>query len=435
MTFFDAAVQILKDSNRPLHYKKITELAISKSMLSHVGKTPDVLMEAKLSEEASKTTAPVVVKIRPGVFALAASARSKPILKSNPSVTLGEPEKPEEKRARSSSTEATAEPGESQPSQVANDVDSGGRGRQKRRRRRSRGGKSSDGGSQRRGATAESARTQETAPSPEPETEPAREPAESLAPEQPEDRISRAAIDTLQRLKRPISGEKLAQRLSRSLGSKVSPPLVEQALEDLNLRRIESGRRPPFLRRVDGWSLTDKELGADMVKGHDALQASYDHIAADTASALATTIAGFDHDAAEALVRATLVGLGFETVLIERPERCTVFKASAARSLVALDVAVLVRTERAPASADEVAAFRGRLARYNVHQGVMVSLKSGFDEDAAREAADSDLAPISLFDARSFAPVAIGVGIGVRHYSVRVPILDRDFTPTVSARN
>src|SRR5690606_19491161 len=48
MTFTDAAREVLKQSGRPLHYKEITELAIEKNLLSHVGKSPEVTMGARL---------------------------------------------------------------------------------------------------------------------------------------------------------------------------------------------------------------------------------------------------------------------------------------------------------------------------------------------------------------------------------------------------
>ncbi|MCC6877871.1 MAG: winged helix-turn-helix domain-containing protein, partial [Sandaracinaceae bacterium] len=44
MTFTEAAVEVLRLIGRPLHYKKITEIAIARNLLSHVGKSPDMTM-------------------------------------------------------------------------------------------------------------------------------------------------------------------------------------------------------------------------------------------------------------------------------------------------------------------------------------------------------------------------------------------------------
>ena len=71
MTFIEAAAEILRLAGKPLHYKEITELAIEKNLLSHVGKTPEVTMSHRLTSAVKKDDKEVpIVKIKPGVFAL-----------------------------------------------------------------------------------------------------------------------------------------------------------------------------------------------------------------------------------------------------------------------------------------------------------------------------------------------------------------------------
>ncbi len=73
MTFYEAAIEVLKGAERPLHYKKITELAIKKALLSHVGTTPEVTMGARLVQEVQhEERRSDIVRTRPGVFALRA---------------------------------------------------------------------------------------------------------------------------------------------------------------------------------------------------------------------------------------------------------------------------------------------------------------------------------------------------------------------------
>ncbi len=71
MTFTEAAAEVLRLAGKPLHYKEITELAIEKSLLSHVGKSPEVTMGARLAALLKKEdkTNPIV-RVKPGVFAL-----------------------------------------------------------------------------------------------------------------------------------------------------------------------------------------------------------------------------------------------------------------------------------------------------------------------------------------------------------------------------
>src|SRR5438477_482815 len=71
MTFTEAAAEVLRQAGKPLHYKEITELAIEKNLLSHVGKSPEVTMGARLAALLKKEdkTNPIV-RVKPGVFAL-----------------------------------------------------------------------------------------------------------------------------------------------------------------------------------------------------------------------------------------------------------------------------------------------------------------------------------------------------------------------------
>lgn len=71
MTFTDAAVAVLRLEGRPLHYKSITDIAIEKNLLSHVGKSPEVTMGARLAAALKKDTPDnPLVRVKPGVFAL-----------------------------------------------------------------------------------------------------------------------------------------------------------------------------------------------------------------------------------------------------------------------------------------------------------------------------------------------------------------------------
>lgn len=76
MTFTEAALEVLRTANEPLHYKRITELAIERNLLSHVGKTPEVTMSSRLATmvKNDRGSAPII-KVKPGVFAIRADAK------------------------------------------------------------------------------------------------------------------------------------------------------------------------------------------------------------------------------------------------------------------------------------------------------------------------------------------------------------------------
>jgi len=71
MTFIEAAAEVLRQAGKPLHYKEITELAIARNLLSHVGKTPEVTMSHRLTSAIKKDDKDIpIVKLKPGIFAL-----------------------------------------------------------------------------------------------------------------------------------------------------------------------------------------------------------------------------------------------------------------------------------------------------------------------------------------------------------------------------
>jgi hypothetical protein len=154
MTFTEAAAEVLRVAGKPLHYKEITELAIEQNLLSHVGKSPEVTMGARLAALLKKEdkTNPIV-RVKPGVFALREWDGKK---KKNSGA-----EEPADDAADSSDTggdinalEVEAATRESAPpartssyGAAAGPVDpnapEGGR-RRRRRRRRGRGGQGGD---------------------------------------------------------------------------------------------------------------------------------------------------------------------------------------------------------------------------------------------------------------------------------------------------
>jgi ribonuclease E len=55
MTFYEAALKILEESGAPLHTDEITKRAVDKGLLSHIGKTPEVTMLARLAAMAKRS--------------------------------------------------------------------------------------------------------------------------------------------------------------------------------------------------------------------------------------------------------------------------------------------------------------------------------------------------------------------------------------------
>ena len=71
MTFTEAAIEVLRREGKPLHFKKIAEIAIRESLLDHVGKIPDDTMADQLTAHCRLPHADRrLIPIQVGTFAL-----------------------------------------------------------------------------------------------------------------------------------------------------------------------------------------------------------------------------------------------------------------------------------------------------------------------------------------------------------------------------
>ncbi|MEM9070940.1 MAG: winged helix-turn-helix domain-containing protein [Myxococcota bacterium] len=98
MTFTEAAVEVLRLVGKPLHYKKITEIAIERDLLSHLGKTPETTMSSRLATMVRKDRGDApIIKVKPGVFGLrefSSDVLEKARHESGHEYELVEPEEP-----------------------------------------------------------------------------------------------------------------------------------------------------------------------------------------------------------------------------------------------------------------------------------------------------------------------------------------------------
>jgi hypothetical protein len=115
MTFTEAAVEVLRLVGKPLHYKKIAEIAIERNLLSHVGKTPEITMSSRLATMVKKDRGEApIVKVKPGVFGLrdfSADVLEAAEAESGHEYDLPEPAKAEAPAAKPPKAEANGDDG------------------------------------------------------------------------------------------------------------------------------------------------------------------------------------------------------------------------------------------------------------------------------------------------------------------------------------
>ncbi|ABC81408.1 HTH domain-containing protein [Anaeromyxobacter dehalogenans] len=71
MTFTEAAIEVLRREGKPLHFRKIAEIAIRENLLDHVGKIPEETLADQLAAHCRLPHAERrVLPVQPGTFAL-----------------------------------------------------------------------------------------------------------------------------------------------------------------------------------------------------------------------------------------------------------------------------------------------------------------------------------------------------------------------------
>jgi len=71
MTFTEAAIEVLRREGKPLHFKKISEIAIREGLLDHIGKIPEEIMSGQLSAHCRLPRGDRrVLPVQHGTFAL-----------------------------------------------------------------------------------------------------------------------------------------------------------------------------------------------------------------------------------------------------------------------------------------------------------------------------------------------------------------------------
>ncbi|MCH9681313.1 MAG: winged helix-turn-helix domain-containing protein [Deltaproteobacteria bacterium] len=73
MTFLEAAIEVLREADGPLHFTEVAKRAVDGNLLSHVGRDPEAAMRSCLMSAARQGVGavdPLIVRDKPGVYGL-----------------------------------------------------------------------------------------------------------------------------------------------------------------------------------------------------------------------------------------------------------------------------------------------------------------------------------------------------------------------------
>jgi hypothetical protein len=402
MTFTEAAVEVLRRTGKPLHFKEIAEVALRDNLLSHVGQDPEITMGQRLAAMAKREDDRKVVAILPeGTFALVEWAvpgdvQVEPTAPSMEPAEAGEPlYRPREREPRPIHAQARRRLAELQA-----EHEEGYEEAEAERRRQDQGRKG-----QRRFPP------------------PAEVVFEALAQRQSGAPLAELAANLLQK-------QLLSDALVRDPGS-----LVAALLED-NRRRTEVGRKPAFI--VDGDRVTLVEFPPPSAPPEEARAPQLGarpmgaaQLAAEVrravVRALRRRLVELDTASFEDLCAALLDKMGMRDVRVaKRSKEGPLYLARQRRGVSDLRVAVkLVRGAREIGRAD-VQELRKDLAHYSAQMGLVLAPGEA-GRDARGEASAAGQAPVALFAGEALPEEMIACRVGATVQTVEVPDVDEAF--------
>jgi len=459
MTFTEAAVEVLRSVGKPLHYKKITEIAIERNLLSHVGKTPETTMSSRLATMVKKDRGDApITKVKPGVFALrefpedaaeasdGASSESDAPEASEPEAASEEAAAPEETAEAAASDEGAEEdtsiaaqelpgadvfPEEDDDDDLilANLDDDSREGRKPRKRRpRRRRERDAEGGS-----SAEARPERERRPAPRSRSRRAPEAPAARAAEagEPVGRDLSDAIETALRgrSRQPRSLVQVAEALIDSGRLAGTPallaPTLGAAIRGDNAKRRAAGGRPRF-REGDGLvSLMEWDLPSDAVNAErDAVRAA-DRQRQSVRRAFIKRLRDLPDGALLELLATWLNAVGVQSLRAVRADAGDFSLAGTLRrGPEETPLAITIYRGKQPINNDAIVALRGGLHHFDhARMGWVVTLGQVRDGTIV-EAHAEGAAPCALFDGDALAASMEEVGVGIHRASLPLAVLD-----------
>jgi len=452
MTFTEAAVEVLRSVGKPLHYKKITEIAIERNLLSHVGKTPETTMSSRLATMVKKDRGDApITKVKPGVFALRefpddaveeteSDAPEAPEQDAGSEEAAGADEATEAEEETSIAVQdlpgADVFPEEDDDDELilANLDDDSREGRKPRKRRPRRRRDRDDNGQSAEGRPEgrSEGRTERRPPSRgRPRKEPQAPATRAAEAGEPVGRDLSDAIETALRggSRRARTLVQVAEALidaGRLSGTPVLlAPTLGAAIRGDNAKRRASGGRPRFREGDSLVSLLEWDLPADTVNAErDAVRAA-DRQRQSVRRAFLKRLRDLPDGALLELLATWLNAAGVHSLRAVRADAGDFSLAGTLRrGPEETPLAITIYRGKQPIGNDAIVALRGGLHHFgHACIGWVITLGQVRDGTVV-EAHAEGAAPCALFDGDALAVSMEEVGVGIQRASLPLAVLD-----------
>ncbi|MCL2325429.1 MAG: winged helix-turn-helix domain-containing protein [Proteobacteria bacterium] len=413
MTFFEAAVEILKTAQRPLDYKTITLYAINRRLLSHIGHTPEVVMATSLIRATQHEESSVIMRTSSGLFALRAwpeEMRSLPdvpqpesmpgvefpnthvgLLEASKAIPILEEDDIQFRKAVRVKFEA--------------DMDVSNVRLEDEWDAESREIKKYDGLRQ-----------------------------ELNARRNEHYNLCAAIVKILRSDPAPARSSAIAATLSKRFGAPIFEQAAVLAMRADNALRASRGKRAIFMHiPPDLWTLTENFLARHILKLESKLYALSRQLRLYSVHALSVKIRELAPYAWLQLSAIVLKHLNYTIISqCSKTDAEFIFRAEEARGLTYLPV--LIKVIHSPlVGTEDIIQFREIIAELGYDHGLIMA-NGDISRDALNECTTKDL-PIYAYSAKQIAPIMLDNRIGVIPNELPVVFIDNGFFHSLSAKD
>lgn len=411
MTFFEAAVEVLRTVGRPLDYKTITQLAINRQLLGHVGHTPDVIMASCLLRAVARCDTGAIIRLESGEFALRGwsvetlAKNSESTLPANVSGAIFPPVNVgllETSQAVALLEEDDVQFRKAVRSQFDNDT-------------------SSVEGS---GEEAGEITWDDVA---EHKFEDVR--SNLNDPKNDHFNLCAAIVKTLRATPSPMQSANIAALITQKTGSIVYEQSVVLAMRADNALRVSRGKRAMFLHiQPDLWTLTENCLTRHILKIESQLYDLSRQLRTYSLHAITLKLRDLVPEAWFQLAAVVLKHLNYTLIshcaLSNAQANNCIIRAEEARGLTYIPVLIKV-ISKPVIETEDVLRFRDIIREFGYDHGVLMG-NGDISRDALNECTGNDL-PIYVYAARQIAPIMLEAKIGVTPNNLPIVFLDHHF--------
>ncbi len=415
MTFFEAALEVLRTVQKPLDYKSITQFAISRNLLGHVGHTPDIVMGSCLLRSIERNESGSLVRLPNGKFALREWPQSvlenadfSPLPEAVSSIDF-----PPVNIGLLSETDAI-------PLLENDDIQF--RKAVQMRFETSLFEQDDDKSPVRWETEFEDKLSQFD------------QIKEELNAQHNEHyNLCAAIVKILRCSPTPMQSAAIASILSDKAGANVYEQSIVLAMRADNALRVSRGKRAIFMHiPPDLWTLTENFLARHILKLESKLYDMSRQLRIYSIHALSMKLRELSSQAWLQLSSIILKHLNYTIISqCELSSAVFIFRAEEARGLTYIPV--IIRVQNAPlVNTDDIIQFRSLIRELGYDHGVLLS-NGEVSRDALNECMTKDL-PIYAYSARQIAPIMLDAKIGVTPNELPIVFIDNNFFEALSSK-